>query len=503
MQDIAQNVNHNASYFLTIDQGTSGTKALLFTREGKLSHRLDKGHQQFYPQSGWVEHDPEEIFGNTVAAMKAVMEKAGISSRDIICISISNQRETTIMWDRSTGRPVMNAVVWQCRRAEDQCRIIAEAGKGPLVKEKTGLVLSPYFSAAKAQWIIQNVPGAKEKMDAGNLLFGTVDTYIIWKLTGGTVHATDYSNAGRTQLFNIHTLEWDRELLTLFGLDPGCMPEVLSSDSFFGQTRRGLFETGIPIAGVLGDSHAAFFAQCCTVRGMAKATYGTGSSVMMNVGEEDSLFSEKVVTSIGYALKGDVTYVLEGNINCTGATIKWLVDDLELISSSKEAGILSESVDSNEGVYLVPAFVGLSAPYWNSDVRAVIANLTRGTKKAHIVRAAEESIAYQIQDVIEAMQNDSGISLRELRVDGGPTRDTFLMQFQADITQVPVVRTSIEELSATGAMYMGGLASSVWHTLKEIEQLREVERVFTPARSTEWRNRQYDGWKQAVSNLLK
>jgi glycerol kinase len=316
------------------------------------------------------------------------------------------------------------------------------------------------------------------------------------------VHATDYSNASRTQLFNIHTLAWDDKLLELFSLTPEMMPEVRSSDAFFGTTAPGLFEKEIPIAGVLGDSHAAFFAQCCTGKGMAKATYGTGSSVMMNAGGESTVYSEKVVTSVGYALQGVVIYVLEGNINCTGATIKWLVDDLELIASSKEAGALAESVESNDGVYLIPAFVGLSAPYWNSDVRAVIVNLTRGTKKAHVVRAAEESIAYQIQDVIEAMQVDSGIALQELRVDGGPTRDGFLMQFQADMSRVPVVRTCIEELSATGAMYMGGLAAGVWSSLEELEQLREVEQVFTPVRATFWRDTQYAGWKLAVNNLL-
>jgi glycerol kinase len=499
----AQNDKTKGSYFLTIDQGTSGTKALLFTRDGKLLHRLDIAHQQFYPQPGWVEHDPEEIFQNCVTAMNQVMKKAGITSKDIICISISNQRETTIVWERSTGRPIMNAIVWQCNRADKQCRRIADAGKSSLVKEKSGLILSPYFAAAKAQWIVENIPEASGKLQSGELLFGTMDSYLIWHLTGGKIHATDYSNASRTQLYNIHELKWDEELISLFGLRMDMMPEVRSSDNFFGTTRPGLFETDIPIAGVLGDSHAAFFAQCCTSLGKAKATYGTGSSVMMNAGNQSVISSDKVVSSIGYAVNNEVTYVLEGNINCTGATIKWLVDDLELITSSKEAGQLAASVDSNDGVYLVPAFVGLSAPYWNSDVRAVISNLSRGTKKAHVVRAAEESISYQIQDVIEAMRDDSGISLQELRVDGGPTRDAFLMQFQADISRVPVVKTRIEELSATGAMYMGGLATKVWNSLEEIEQLREVEQIFQPVKNMQWRDQQYAGWKQTVAHLLK
>lgn len=495
-------VKANTSFFITIDQGTSGTKALLFSKEGKLIQRYDEKHEQYYPQPGWVEHDPEEIFQHTVSAVKTVVRQAGLDIRDAVSISLSNQRETVIMWDRRTGKPVMNAIVWQCSRAEGICAELQKTHLGENIQKKTGLVLSPYFSAAKARWIVEHHLADISKDEKRHYLFGTVDSYLIWKLTGGAVHAADFSNAGRTQLFNIHTLSWDEELLEIFKLEKEMMPEVKSSNAVFGYTEEGLFETVLPIAGVLGDSHAAFFGQCCTRKGMAKATYGTGSSVMMHVGTEP-VTAEHVVTSIGYSLDEEVVYVLEGNINCTGAVIKWLKDDLELIRSSKEAGEIAASIDSAEGVYLVPAFVGLSAPYWNSDARAAIVNLSRGTKKAHIVRAAEEAIAYQIKDVVQAMQQESGIELKELRVDGGPTKDDFLMQFQADILGVEVVRNSIEELSATGAMYMSGLALGVWNSLEEIEEMRELDKSFSSHGDTSWVDKCYAGWKAAVENVLK
>ena len=489
-------------YFLTIDQGTSGTKALIFGRDGKMICRHDEGHRQFYPRPGWVEHDPEEIFANTLKAAKEVMNMAGTSSREIICISISNQRETTLMWDRVSGKPVMNAVVWQCQRGEGVCKELEKEGAAPDVKKKTGMVLSPYFSAAKAKWIMDNCVNNNSRINRENVAFGTMDSYLIWKLTDGKVHATDYSNASRTQLFNLHTLKWDEDLLNMFGLDPFMMPEVRSSNARYGETPEGMFDTKIPVAGVLGDSHAAFFGQCCTERGMTKTTYGTGSSVMMNIGDTP-IDSKNVVTSVGYSIDNEVVFVLEGNINCTGATIKWLVDDIELFGSSKEVGGLAESVEDNQGVYLVPALTGLSAPHWNSEVRAVISNMSRGTKKAHIARAAEESIVYQIMDVINAMGEESGIQVADLRVDGGPTRDNFLMQFQSDMLNAPVVRNKIEELSATGAMYMGGLAMKIWDTVREIEKLREIEITFKPVMSAEVRRKNYSGWKKAVNNLLQ
>ncbi len=488
-------------YFLTIDQGTSGTKALIFDRGGQLVCRHDEGHKQFYPRPGWVEHDPEEIFENTLKAMNKVMEMAGTDSGEIICISISNQRETTMVWNKATGKPVMNAVVWQCQRGEEICRKLEKEGAAPAVKKKTGLVLSPYFSAAKAKWIMENCVAGNSNVNQDDLLFGTMDSYLVWKLTGGRVHSTDYSNASRTQLFNIHTLTWDEELLKMFDLTLSMMAEVKSSNTLLGETAAGLFDKTIPVAGVLGDSHAAFFGQCCTEKGMTKATYGTGSSVMMNIGTKP-IDSENVVTSVGYSVDHEVVYVLEGNVNCSGATIKWLVDDIELFGSSKEVGGLAASVEDNQGVYIVPALTGLGAPHWNSEVRAVISHMSRGTKRAHIARAAEESIVYQIMDVLNAMADESGIEPAELRVDGGPTRDNFLMQFQADMLNVLVVRNKIEELSATGAMYMGGLAMGIWKNLEEIKALRETEREFSPKQSPEWRDRNYSGWRKAVRNLL-
>lgn len=488
-------------YFLTVDQGTSGTKALIFGRDGQLVCRHDEVHKQFYPRPGWVEHDPEEIFSNTLTAMNKAMEMAGTDSSEIICISISNQRETAVMWNKRSGKPVMNAVVWQCQRGAAICEEIERSGEAERVKQKTGLVLSPYFSAAKASWVMQNCvdPGSPEEQD---IIFGTVDSYLIWKLTDGAVHATDYSNASRTQLFNIHKLEWDEELLELFSLKAYMMPELKSSNAVFGSTASGLFDMSIPIAGVLGDSHAAFFGQCCTKKGLAKTTYGTGSSVMMNIGNKPPSGIGNVVTSIGYSYNDEIVYVLEGNINSTGATLKWLAEDLNLIDSYEEANELAASVEDNHGVYLVPAFTGLSAPHWNSDVKAVLTNLTFGVKKAHVVRAAEESIVYQVMDVIVAMAEESGIVVTELRVDGGPTKSDFLMQFQADMLSAPVIRNKIEELSATGAMLMGGLAAGVWKSLEEIEAIRAVDRTFSSEKTNEWREKNYSGWQKAVRNLV-
>ncbi|MBN2858801.1 MAG: glycerol kinase GlpK [Sphaerochaetaceae bacterium] len=489
-------------FFLTIDQGTSGTKAIIFTSDGKLLSRHDEGHHQFYPNPGWVEHDPDEIYDNTLKAIRAVLKTTGISAQQIICISISNQRETTLMWNKVTGKPVMNAVVWQCQRGMEICNTLEREGKAPVVKEKTGLVLSPYFSAAKARWIMDHRVENDTSVRREDMLFGTMDSYLIWRLTGGKVHATEYSNASRTQLYNIHSLAWDEELLEMFHLDSSMMPKVLPSNSVFGETAPGLFDTPLFIAGVLGDSHAAFFAQNCFSTGMAKVTYGTGSSVMMNIGTKP-VESDSVVTSIGYSIDDEIMYVLEGNINPTGATIKWLIDDVELFDSPREVSTLASSVPDTQGVYLVPALTGLSAPHWNSEVRGVLTHLSRGTKKAHIARAAEESIVYQIIDVITAMREESGITLRELRVDGGPTRDDFLMQFQSDMGDVPVVRTTIEELSATGAMYMGALACGIWEKLSDIVALREEQKRFSCTMTVDRREMNYDGWKKAVRNLLQ
>jgi glycerol kinase len=490
-------------YILAIDQGTSGTKAVLFDRNGKLVRRVTAVHRQFYPQPGWVEHDAEEIYQKTLEAIHTVLQESGTVQDQIAAISISNQRETVVVWDKNTGKPVCNAVVWQCQRGSEICRRLENEGCGKMIREKTGLVLSPYFSAAKVKWILDHVEGIRERAERGELLLGTIDSWLVWKLTGGRVHATDYSNASRTQLFNIKDLKWDEDLLRIFTIPGNMVPTVKSSNAVFGFTDREQgFDREIPISGVMGDSHAALFGQNCFDRGMAKATYGTGSSIMMNIGGQPLESQNGLVTSLAWGMDGIVDYVFEGNINCTGATIKWLVEDLELIPDSRVVGQIASSVEDTGGVYLVPAFVGLSAPYWDSEARASITGMTRGTKKTHLVRAAEESIAYQIKDVLDLMIQESGINLHELRVDGGPTRDDFLMQFQADVLSVPVVRNTIEELSAIGSAFMGGLAVGFWSGKKEIEALRVSDRAFVCNMSAEKSSSLYMGWKEAVKRTL-
>lgn len=490
-------------FILAIDQGTSATKAVLFNRKGQLISRFNAIHKQIYPRSGWVEHDPEEIYQKTLEAIKGIIDSTKISQDMINVIAITNQRETAVVWDRITGEPIYNAIVWQCQRSIDICNELRERGLGNLVKEKTGLILSPYFSASKVKWILDNVEGAREKADSGQLLFGTMDTWLIWKLTGGKVHATDYSNASRTQLFNIQELKWDEDLLGIFSIPKNMMPEIKSSNCIFGYTAvNDVIKRGIPISGIMGDSHAALFGQNCFEKGMAKATYGTGSSVMMNIGKKPLESKSGIVTSIAWGMDEKIDYVFEGNINCTGATIKWLVEDLELIPEPKISGKLAATVNDNEGVYMVPAFVGLSAPYWDSFAKASITGITYRTKKAHIVRAAEESIAYQIKDIIVLMEKESGIKLKELRVDGGPTRDDFLMQFQADILNVTVVRENIEELSAMGSAFMAGLATGLWKDKEEISKLRVYDKAFYSNMTSEDRKRLYNGWKEAVKRTL-
>ena len=490
-------------YILSIDQSTSSTKAIIFNSVGKLVHRFNIEHKQYYPKPGWVEHNPEEIYENTLIAINKVIQESGVAIEDIAALSITNQRETAVVWSKKTGKPVCNAVVWQCQRSSEICKKLEREGLQKTVKEKTGLVLSPYFSASKIKWILDNVESARERAESGELLCGTIDSWLIWKLTNGENHLTDYTNASRTQLFNIRELSWDKELLEIFTIPESMMPRVKKSDEIFGYFSLGnKIRRSIPVTGITGDSHAALFGQACFEKGMAKATYGTGSSVMMNIGDRLVIPASGIVTSIGWNTKNGISYVLEGNINYTGATIKWLVENLELLANSKEAGIIASTVDDNNGVYFVPAFVGLGAPYWDSDARAIITGMSSNTRKAHIIRAAEESIAYQIRDIIELMTEESSITLKELRVDGGPTRDNFLMQFQADILNVPVVRVKIEELSALGSAFIAGLATGIWNNPDELTSLREIDRVFIPEMSSAERERLYGGWKQAVKLSL-
>ena len=488
---------------LAIDQSTTATKVMLFDRTGSLIKRVNKPHQQLYPQTDFVEHDPVLIWDNTLAGLTGVVEEAQIKVDEVAGIAITNQRETAMLWDKVTGKPVHNAVVWQCLRGVEFCEQLKAEGYAETIKSKTGLIIDSYFSASKLKWIMDHVPGVKDLAAEGKLMMGTMDSWLLWKLTGGKVHATDFSNASRTMLFNIQELKWDEELLALCGLSNVNLPEVRFSDEVFGITDpEVVFGQELPVAGLLGDSHAALFGQHCLSVGMAKATYGTGSSIMMNIGNEFKESPAGLVTSIGWGAGKTIDYVFEGNIHCAGDTLNWLVNDLELISGAHETEELAVSVPDNNGVYLVPAFVGLGAPHWNHQARACLSGMPRNTKKAHVVRAGLESIAFQVADLIYLMGSGSGISLKELRVDGGPTKNRFLMQFQSDLLQKEVVVSDIEEVSALGATYMAGLATGFWSDQEEIKALRKVKSSYTAEMTDEKVNEVYAGWKKAVERAL-
>lgn len=491
---------HMSQYVLGIDQSTQGTKALLFDKEGRLIGRADRAHRQMINERGWVSHDPEEIYANTLLVIRDVVEKAKIDPAGIAAIGISNQRETSVAFDQS-GHPVADAIVWQCSRAEEICERVQRSNCEKTILEATGLKLSPYFPASKYAWILENVKGARELADQGKLSFGTMDTYLVYRLTGGKTFATDYSNASRTQLFNIHTLTWDQEICDLFGIPAECLPKILDSDAVFGTTDlEGYLPEAIPICGVLGDSHAALFAQGCHEKGMVKATYGTGSSIMMNIGEQPILSEHGVVTSIAWKLGGKTQYVLEGNINYTGAVITWLKDDLKLIASAGETGMLAQNANPEDHSYLVPAFTGLGAPYWEPKAEGMICGMTRTTGKAEIVRDALQCISYQITDVLQAMEEDSGFSIRELRVDGGPTRNSWLMQFQSDMTRVPVCVSETEELSGMGAAYAAGISIGFYDREKLFEKPKGT--TYDARMRKAERDALYFGWKDAVKKVL-
>ena len=479
---------------LAIDQSTSGTKALLFDGEGRLLGRHDLPHEQKINSQGWVSHDPMEIYRNTLETVRLLLEETGIDRESIGAVGISNQRETALLWDRATGLPVADAVVWQCARAAGICQRLADRGEA--IQERTGLNLSPYFPAAKWAWILENTPGLAGK----NLCAGTIDAWLVYKLTGGRVFATDYSNASRTQLFNLRTLSWDPEVCGWFGINPDFLPEVRFSDSLFGETNfEGFLPHPVPIHGVLGDSHGALFGQGCLSPGMVKATYGTGSSVMMHIGQRPVFSKKGLVTSLAWGMEGKVDYVLEGNINYTGAVTKWVVEELGLLTSSKEAGPVAQSADPADTTYLVPAFTGLGAPYWDSGAKAMLYGMSRTTGRAEIVKAAEECIAYQIADVLELMGQEAGVTIQELRVDGGPTKDKFLMQFQSDILHIPVAAPEREELSGMGAAFCAGIAAGVY--TREIFQSVRRRRL-APEMEETLRKTKRAGWRQAVKILL-
>lgn len=487
-------------YVLGIDQSTQGTKALLFDEEGTLICRTDLPHKQYINEKGWVEHDPEEIYANTLAVVKNLVEKAGINKNDLAVLGISNQRETAMVWNRTTGKPVYNAVVWQCARGAQICEEIEKAEDADMIRSHTGLQLSPYFSAAKIAWVLKNVGGVQELADKGELCCGTIDSWLVYKLTGGKEFRTDYSNASRTQMFNISELKWDKQVCGLFGIPMSALPEVTDSDGDYGITDfDGYLDHEIPIRGVLGDSHGALFGQGCVETGMIKSTYGTGSSIMMNIGDKP-VFSNRVVTSLAWKLGGEVNYVLEGNINYTGAVITWLKDDLELISSPGETEQLAKESNPADKSYLVPVFTGLGAPYWDSEATGILTGMTRTTKRKEIVRAALDCIAYQITDVIKAMSTESGIDISELRVDGGPTKNKYLMQFQSDIAHVTVQVPSSEELSGIGAAYAAGIAAGIYNKKEVLNKMTRIR--FTPQMQPEERAQKYAGWKNAVEQVL-
>ncbi|MGN1025028.1 MAG: glycerol kinase [Faecousia sp.] len=487
-----------SKFILSVDQSTQGTKALLFDETGLLAARADLAHRQIVNDLGWVEHDPEEIYANVLRAVKNVVEKAGIDKRDIRAMGISNQRETSLAW-MPDGTPVCNAVVWQCARAKPLCEELS--GKSDLIRNATGLPLSPYFPAGKLAWILRNVPGAAENARAGRLRMGTMDTYLVYRLTHGRQYRTDYSNASRTQLFNIHSLSWDREICGLFGIPPETLATVTDSNGFFGSTDlEGFLEEEIPIHGVLGDSHGALFGHGCFEPGMVKATYGTGSSVMMNIGRAPAVSKHGVVTSLAWGMDGQVSYVLEGNINYTGAVISWLKDDVGLISSAKETQTLAEQANPKDRTYLVPAFTGLGAPYWDSEAQGILYGISRTTGRREIVRAALECIAFQITDILGAMSEDAGIGIAQLRVDGGPTQNRYLMQVQADIARIPVAVPPAEELSGMGAAYAAGIGCGLY--TKELLFGGRKTTLYTPSLPEKEAAQKYAGWKTAVSKAL-
>ena len=491
------------NYIIAIDQSTSSTKALLFDEQCKVLARTNVDHKQYYPQMGWVEHDAEEIYNNLIMAIKLLKEKVTVKSEKDFSLCLTNQRETAVVWNKTTGKPIANAVVWQDTRGAELCRQLRAEGKAEMVMAKSGLLIDPNFSASGIKWLLDHVEGARQQAESGELLMGTIETWLIWKLTGGKVHATDYTNASRTMLFNIHTLYWDDDLLQLFDIPRCMMPEVLPCDAVYGETTcEGLFSEPIQIAGVLGDSHGALVGQMCFERGSGKVTYGTGSSVMVNIGEEPLPAPEGLVTSVGYSAFGKTYYGFEGNIYSTGATLKWIADQLQLVGHPAEMEALATSVENNGGVYIVPAFSGLGAPWWQSDVKGAVFGLTFATTKAHFLRAALESIAYQIKDLVDVMTVATGGSLKEIAADGGPTKNRFLMQFQADMLNTPVVCTEVDDASALGAVIMNGFARGLWHSFDEVTGLRKVIQTYQP-QPTPHHEACYEGWRQAVNQLIK
>ncbi|EZX25856.1 glycerol kinase GlpK [Mammaliicoccus sciuri] len=485
-------------YILSIDQGTTSSRAILFDKEGTIKFVSQREFKQYFPKGGWVEHDANEIWTSVLAVISSVLNENNISPKQIEGIGITNQRETAVVWDKNTGRPVYHAIVWQSRQTQDICTELKSKDLEPIFKEKTGLLLDPYFSGTKVKWILDNVEGAREKAENGDLLFGTIDTWLIWKFTGD-VHVTDYSNASRTLMYNIYDLKWDEELLEYLDVPASMLPEVKPSSEVYGYTQQHhFFGEKIAIAGVAGDQQAALFGQACFESGEVKNTYGTGGFMLMNTGEKAVKSESGLLTTLAYGLDGKVNYALEGSIFVSGSAIQWLRDGLRMIKSAPASEDYANRVKSTEGVYVVPAFVGLGTPYWDADARGAIFGLTRGTEKEHFIRATLESLCYQTRDVLEAMEKDSGINVETLRVDGGAVKNNFLMQFQADIVNTPVERPEVNETTALGAAYLAGLAVGFWKSKDEIKQRWKLETEFKPELEEEEREKLYKGWKTAV-----
>ena len=487
-----------AQYIMALDAGTTSNRCILFDQEGRVRAAAQKEFPQIFPKPGWVEHDAREIWATQLGVAVEAMGKIGATAADIAAIGITNQWETTVVWDRATGEPMYNAIVWQCRRTSAYCDELKARGYAEAIRRKTGLVVDAYFSGPKIRWILDNVPGARRRAEAGELLFGTVETWLIWLLTGGRVHVTDYSNASRTMLFNINTLDWDEELLDLMDIPRSMLPTPVPSSQVYGETDPGFFGRSIPIAGAAGDQQAALFGQACFTPGQAKNTYGTGCFLLMNTGDKPVFSSSGLVTTVAWGLGSRVSYALEGSIFVAGAAIQWLRDEMRLIDSAADSEYHAGKVADTAGCYVVPAFTGLGAPYWDQYARGAIVGLTRGVNKNHIIRATLESIAYQVSDVLEAMRADSGIALTSLKVDGGASSNNVLMQLQADILQVTVHRPVCVETTALGAAYLAGLAVGYWSSQEEIARNWAVDRTFLPAITTQERDKKLQGWKRAV-----
>lgn len=488
-------------YILALDQGTTSSRVALIDEQGNILSVLSREFPQIYPKEGWVEHDPTEIWSSQYGVMMETVAKSGIDPSEIAAIGITNQRETTIVWDKNTGKPVYNAIVWQCRRTAEEIETLKERGLAPSIRAKTGLIPDAYFSASKIAWILESVEGAREKAERGELLFGTVDSWLIWKLTNGKVHATDFTNASRTMLFNINTMTWDDELLALFKIPRAMLPKVQNSGEIFGYANVGGVE--VPIAGVAGDQQAALFGQCCFEKGEAKNTYGTGCFLLMNTGEERPTSENGLLTTVAATLQGEKPqYALEGSVFIGGAVIQWLRDEMRFFAESRDAEYYAKKVPDTGGVYIVPAFTGIGAPYWDMYARGSIFGITRGTKREHIIRAAQESIAYQSSDLVTAMQKDTGMAIKRLNVDGGASRDGFLMQFQADILGAEVVKPATHETTALGVAFLAGLSVGVWKDREQIRRLQKLDKVYAPAMQETERVEKLKKWHKAVERSL-